>query len=175
MPSQVSFQTEPEEVKHQSKSSKVQALLAARKNKQISSITSKWAKKIEEVQLPFTEQRIGNTIILNPRSEHKHTLIWLHGLGDTPEHFKSVFLNAKQNRGIILPPGTKVVMPTAPQRPVLGSSMDDLINSWYKYLDVDDEQAYPESITPAWQSSTFCQSSLGESANVIAGLVKQEA
>ena len=71
--------------------------------------------------MPFTEERIGKTIILNPRSEHKYTLIWLHGLGDRPEHFKSVFLNANDSTGIKLPVGTKVVIPTAPERAVPGS------------------------------------------------------
>ena len=96
--------------------------------------------------MPFIEERIGKTVVLNPRTEHKHTLIWLHGLGDRPEHFKSTFLNVKQNLGIQLPPGTKVVMPTAPEQPVPGSPIDEKLNSWYKYL-IEDDIEYPEKVT----------------------------
>ena len=37
------------------------------------------------------ERKANNDIYLNPIAEHKWTLLWLHGLGDTAEGFLDYF------------------------------------------------------------------------------------
>lgn len=54
-------------------------------------------------------------IILHPKSYHKRTIIFLHGLGDTAEGYLDMFTDPK-----LCPvcPNTKVVLPTAKLRKV---------------------------------------------------------
>ena len=73
-----------------------------------------------------------NHIIMDPTTEHKYSLIWLHGLGDSAHGFADVFAEPKIQ---MAPPHTKVVLLTAPVRPVtmnMGMSM----TSWYDILDL---------------------------------------
>ena len=67
-------------------------------------------------------------IYLNPK-DHKHTMIFLHGLGDTSMGFYDLFLDSK-NQFNLVPPNCKVVLPTAPIQPV---SLNDgyEMNSWF--------------------------------------------
>jgi predicted esterase len=53
-------------------------------------------------------------ITLNPPSgtPHKYTLIFLHGLDDTAETYKTVFSDER----VKLPASCKVILPTAPKR-----------------------------------------------------------
>jgi len=54
-------------------------------------------------------------------------LIWLHGLGDSAAGFADIFLDERFN---LVPNNCKVLLLTAPQRPV---SLNDgmVMNSWY--------------------------------------------
>lgn len=45
---------------------------------------------------------------------HTQTIIWLHGLGDSAHGFKELFTDGD----ISVPPGTKIILPTAPNRKV---------------------------------------------------------
>ena len=40
----------------------------------------------------YSVEKIGDHIILNPPGEHTHTLIWMHGLGDSAKGFYPVFI-----------------------------------------------------------------------------------
>ncbi len=77
---------------------------------------------------------LKNNIIIQPKSEHTHTLIFLHGLGDSAEGFKSVF----EEGGPLNFPNLKVVLPTAPKKPV---SMNNgyTMNSWFDIFKSDDD------------------------------------
>ena len=55
-----------------------------------------------------------NYIYIQPLSKHTHTLIFLHGLGDSAEGFRSVF----EEGGPLNFPNLKVVLPTAPKQGV---------------------------------------------------------
>jgi phospholipase/carboxylesterase len=55
------------------------------------------------------------TVIYHPKAEHKYTLIWMHGLGDSAYGCRDMFL---LDRFIKLPEGCKIIMPTAPTRKV---------------------------------------------------------
>ncbi len=55
-------------------------------------------------------------IVLTPDGKaHTHTLIWLHGLGDSAQGFVGLFLTPQVTP---VSSTTKVVLPTAPTRPV---------------------------------------------------------
>jgi predicted esterase len=77
----------------------------------------------------YTVEKLGDHIYLNPPGDHTHTLIWLHGLGDTAMGFIDVFTSAMSP----VPKTTKVILLTAKNRPVTingGASC----NSWFDYL-----------------------------------------
>ena len=69
----------------------------------------------------------GNYIIRHPANEddHKYSLVWLHGLGDSAEGMIDFFLDPN-----VLPLTTKVILPTAPERPVT-CNMGFPSTSWY--------------------------------------------
>ena len=52
-----------------------------------------------------------NYIYIEPESEHTHTLIFLHGLGDEGYSFVSIF----EKGGQLYSPNLKVILPTAPK------------------------------------------------------------
>ena len=69
---------------------------------------------------------------LPKQKEHKHTLIWLHGLGDSADGFKGIFGHPAKT---MVPPTCKVVLPTAPIRPVtINNGME--MTSWYDIMDL---------------------------------------
>lgn len=73
-----------------------------------------------------------NYIRLYPRNhEHKFTLIWLHGLGDTAHGFSDDF--ADEHLGLV-PATCKVVLPTAPIRAVTCNDGENM-TSWYDILE----------------------------------------
>jgi predicted esterase len=41
--------------------------------------------------LTLERNKASGDIILTPVGEHKYTVIWMHGLGDSPEGFLSFF------------------------------------------------------------------------------------
>jgi phospholipase/carboxylesterase len=45
----------------------------------------------EAFETGLTMTKRGEDIILTPTGEHKYSLIWLHGLGDTAEGFLDFF------------------------------------------------------------------------------------
>ena len=67
-------------------------------------------------------------IYLTPTdAEHKYTLIWMHGLGDSSEGFLDFFYTRKS---VVPNKNTKVILLNAPKQPITingGASM----NSWY--------------------------------------------
>ena len=74
----------------------------------------------------------GNDIILTPVEEHKYTIIWMHGLGDSALGFLDFFYS---KHSIVPNSNTKVVLLNAPKQPVTcngGMSM----NSWYDIFEL---------------------------------------
>lgn len=82
---------------------------------------------LTSIKGPYTvEHNTQNDYItFIPRDhEHKQTLIWLHGLGDTARGFEDLFSDTSLG---IVPPTCKIVLPTAPIRMYGGTRM----TSWY--------------------------------------------
>ena len=78
--------------------------------------------KIEEAFSP-------HKIVLHPDKEHKHSLIWLHGMDDQSEGYAGLFLDPGKN-GIKLPEGCRVILPTATERKF--TALDDkMVYSWF--------------------------------------------
>jgi predicted esterase len=55
----------------------------------------------------------NNTIVLHPKGKHTHTLIWMHGIGDSGKDYKGMFMDDSL---VNLPDGCKVILPTAKKR-----------------------------------------------------------
>ncbi len=71
----------------------------------------------------------NSLLCIEPESEHTHTLIFLHGLGDQGKSFVPIF----DKGGLLNFPNLKVVLPTAPKQSV--TCNDGLnMNSWFDIL-----------------------------------------
>ncbi len=86
----------------------------------------------EKAQFGFNYAKDSDTkgIILTPIEEHKHTLVWMHGLGDSAEGFLDFFYNSDP----LLPnKNTKVVLLNAPFVAVTCNGGMKM-NSWYDII-----------------------------------------
>ena len=105
-------------------------------------------------------------IYLTP-DDHKSSLIFLHGLGDTAMGFYDLFLDPK-NRFKLVPPTCRVVLPTAPIAPV---SLNDgyEMNSWFNIFQVRGEL---NQISDLYDK--YDQKSMLKSVDVVTELIDQE-
>ena len=72
-------------------------------------------------------------LYVEPIEEHKHTLIWTHGLGDSAYGFVDLFFSPNLE---VVPPTTKVVLLTAPNRAVtINGGME--MPSWFDILSME--------------------------------------
>jgi predicted esterase len=51
----------------------------------------------------FFERKPNNDIILKPEGEHKYTIIWMHGLGDSSNGFLDFFFTEDSSPSCIIP------------------------------------------------------------------------
>ena len=66
------------------------------------------------------------SVVLTPvAKDHLYTLIFLHGLGDSAHGFTDVFMDME-----IVPDCFKVILPTAPRKPV-SCNKGYVMNSWF--------------------------------------------
>jgi len=87
-------------------------------------------KDPNEYQFGLRKTQVGNDIYLTPFEEHKYTIIWLHGLGDTAEGWLDCFYCECP---IIPNQNTKVVMLTAPKQSVTING-GAVMTSWYDIM-----------------------------------------
>ena len=66
---------------------------------------------------------------MTPKEDHKYSLIFLHGLGDTAMGFMDVFED-KRNEYQLTPPNCRIVLPTAPVQAVTLNDGFEM-NSWF--------------------------------------------
>lgn len=64
----------------------------------------------------------GLDIVFHPKKEHRYTLIWMHGLGDTAFGWSDVFET--------FPDYAKIILPTAPTRK-MDISPGFPVTGWY--------------------------------------------
>ena len=106
-------------------------------------------------------------IEINPEGFHETTLIFLHGLGDSCEGFYDYF--AEWSKYKLTPPSCRIVLPTAPRKPV-SCNRGYVMNSWF--------DIYPEGPKPAETLAEIRaehnQDDLIESAKFLLELVEEE-
>ena len=113
----------------------------------------------------YTVQDDGNRgILLLPKGDHLYTLIFLHGLGDSAEGFVDVFAEND-----VVPATCKVVLPTAPRKPV-SCNNGYVMNSWF---DIYNLSGTPESLEEIRKE--YSQDDLKESIAYLTELVRKEA
>lgn len=106
------------------------------------------------------------SITLVPKREHKYSLIWLHGLGDSAYGFADVFLDPNLR---FLPDNCKVRLLTAPERPVtLNGGM--IMNSWYDILSLRGDSI--KSVDELFDK--YSQSELKESIEIVSKVLDEE-
>lgn len=67
---------------------------------------------------------LDNALILDAKQEHKKTIIWLHGLGDSSEGFRQTFSQRLAH------PNIRIVLPNARERPItINRGMN--MRAWY--------------------------------------------
>ena len=89
----------------------------------------------QEPRFRVEETQENQYITLHPKKDenHKYSLVWLHGLGDSAYGFADVFLEPSYN---VVPDSCKVILPTAPKRAV-SCNMGMFMTSWYDIKTLD--------------------------------------
>ena len=105
----------------------------------------------------------SSTVTIEPKEQHRYSLIWLHGLGDTGQGFKSFFTS-----DVILP-HCKVILPTAPKRKVtvLGGQIS---TSWYDITSFSN----PDVVTDQMLAKKFNQQQIKISVGKVVDLINAE-
>ena len=122
-----------------------------------------------------TEDKETQYIYLDPHEglDHEFTVIFLHGLGDTAQGFYDTFAE----EGIV-PPTCRVVLPTAPIKPVSCNDGDEM-NSWFDCYDVSEKKGKkgkkekkPRTLKSIRKD--YSQNDLNESADLLLELIEEE-
>ena len=116
----------------------------------------------------MVEERDDNYIILHPKEtvEHKYSIVWLHGLGDSANGFSDVFLD---HRIGLVPATCKVILPTAPMRQVT-CNMGMTMTSWYDIKTLD----RPKTMTIDAMLDNYGQDEIRESVDIVTKLIDAE-
>jgi len=99
-------------------------------------------------------------------AEHKQTLIWLHGLGDSAHGFADVFVDPRLD---FVPSTCKVVLPTAPVRAVTCNGGMKM-TSWYDITSLD----RPASMSKNDMRNLMSQDEIRDSVRIVTALIDQE-
>lgn len=82
--------------------------------------------------------------VIEPIGEHKSTLIWMHGLGDSSDGFYSMFKS-------MAPKHTKILLPNAPMRPITVNG-GYVMRGWYDIKSFEDRSEAMQDIEGIVQS-----------------------
>ena len=104
-------------------------------------------------------------LYIDPLEEHKYTIIWLHGLGDSAAGFLDVFYTEEY---MMAPKNAKIVLTTAPERAVT-VNYGEKMNSWYDIYSLGD------NIKEGSESKEINLNELADSTNIILNLIEREA
>jgi predicted esterase len=113
-----------------------------------------------------TEDKKTRYIYLDPHDgvNHEFTLIFLHGLGDSATGFYDVFAE----EGVV-PPTCRVVLPTAPKKPV-SCNNGYVMNSWFDIYSLNGKTpSNAEEIR-----KEYSQKDLNESADLVLAMIEEE-
>ncbi len=76
---------------------------------------------------------IDTAYIIEAKGTHCHSIIWLHGFGDSSDGYKDLFTQMQ-------PPNTRIVLPNAPKRWVTIQGRPYYVQSWYEHDEVSVEK-----------------------------------
>ena len=110
-------------------------------------------------------------VILHPKTEHKFSLIFLHGMGDTASGFKDVFAHDSL---VKLPEGCKVILPTASKKPVTVNGGTPM-NSWFDIK--SNGSLFNQNMVKVddyYFDEHFSQDEITQSTDILLTLLKQE-
>jgi predicted esterase len=68
---------------------------------------------------------IDTAHIIESKGTHRHSLIWLHGFGDSSDGYKDIFSQMQ-------PPNTRIILPNAPKRWQTIQGRRYNMQSWYE-------------------------------------------
>jgi predicted esterase len=68
---------------------------------------------------------IGTAYIIESKGTHRHSIIWLHGFGDSSDGYKDIFTQMQ-------PPNTRIILPNAPKRWQTIQGRRYNVQSWYE-------------------------------------------
>ena len=71
-----------------------------------------------------TQKLIDTALIIESKGAHEHTIIWLHGFGDSAQGCQSLFTQ-------IQPPNTRIVLPNAPKQWQTIRGRQHHVQTWY--------------------------------------------
>jgi len=98
--------------------------------------------------------------------QHKYSLVWLHGLGDSAQGFYDIFLDNKIG---LVPKTCKVILPTAPERAV-SCNNGYVMTSWYDIMSLD----RAEISTPEQNEKNYSQEEITDSVSIVTKLLDAE-
>ena len=107
----------------------------------------------------------GSDIYIIP-PVHRHTIIWLHGLGDSAYGFLPIF------EELDILPDCKIVLLTAPKQPVT-VNRGAVMNSWYDIESFDKNTLHPQAIESAQRISRVIEEERKYTENIILGGLSQ--
>lgn len=92
--------------------------------------------KLKEIDMTTTtsQQSLLPSVVSEPQGEHKRTIIWLHGLGDSGNGFAPIAPELRLNPEL----GVKFIFPHAPVRPVTINNGIEM-RAWYDIKSLDME------------------------------------
>lgn len=103
----------------------------------------------------------------NQDKEHMHSLIWLHGRAESAYSYKDLFLDDEL---AIVPDTCRVLLPTAPTRPVT-CNRGKLLTSWYDIITLHRPPTMPlDEILPLHN-----QEHIRTTVRTVSELIAQEA
>jgi predicted esterase len=117
-----------------------------------------------ELQQTITQDQ---TVIIHPTLPHTHTVIFLHGRGDTATNFKIALLNSHTSQGLSLPQALPSLRWVFPQAPLRESARFPDAKATPQWFDVWDQRNHAEREAVQVEG-------LRESVQLIQGIVKNE-
>jgi len=69
---------------------------------------------------------IDTAFIIEAKGTHCHSIVWLHGFGDSSDGYKDLFTQMQ-------PPNTRIILPNAPKRCLTIHGRQHHLQSWYEH------------------------------------------
>ena len=81
---------------------------------------------VSRMSVASVKKLIHTACIIESNGRHRHSIIWLHGFGDSAEGCKGLFVGMQ-------PPNTRIVLPNAPKQWVTIEGRQYHTQSWFEH------------------------------------------